>query len=74
MPMFDEKLPIKLDTAPELIKRRWKVMKIKSVALVKSCQDSNLETSVHIIFSFSTPPPHVCTILHRQPLFLSLLR
>lgn len=31
--MFDEKLLIKLDTALEFIKGRWKVMKIKSAAL-----------------------------------------
>lgn len=31
--MFDEKVLIKLDTASELGKGKWKVMKIKSAAL-----------------------------------------
>lgn len=35
--MSDENLLIKLDTASELIKGKWKVMKIKSAAL-ESCK------------------------------------
>lgn len=71
--MFDEKLLIKLDTAPELIKGRQKVMKIKSAAL-ESCKILSGQQSGNQcpFYFFIFHPTSLC--MQTQPLFLSLLR